>query len=202
MRSVADSRRSRRVARDLVGGSDAADEGATGREPRRDLHENGGKEGGGRDAVLEARVEVSEDTDGEGAERVGYLGVGGKAFGGKVVDDVPGKGDDDHDRCLFPFRLVDDDQTHGEWGYKDEGVVRWESGGAGGLGRCILIEETVNCGAYGYTKTEKEGVDDCVNHSYRTGDDRARLKLQGAAYWMISALQRKLIWIWQHLHTV
>ena len=182
LRAVADRRRPRGVAGDLVGGSDAADEGAAGGQAGGDLNEDGGEEGGGRDAVLEARVEVAEHADGEGAERVGHLRVGREAFGREVVDDVAGEGDDDHDGRLAPFRLVDDDQAHCEQGDEHECVVRGKRRCTGCCGRCVLVDEAVDGGAYGDAEAEKQGVYDCVDHPYRTGDDGARLEFQRAAH--------------------
>lgn len=190
LRPVADGRRPRGIASDLVGGSDATDQGAAGGQAGGDLDEDGGEESSGRDAMLEARVEVAENADGKGAEGISDLGVGREAFGGKVVDDVAGKGDDEHDGGLAPFRLVDDDQTHGEWGHEYEGIVRWKRSGAGRCGCCVLVHEAVDRRAYSDAEAEEEGVDDCVDHSYRTRDDGPRLEFQGAAYWVSLVIYR------------
>lgn len=140
----------------MVGGSDTTDEGAAGRKARRDLYEDGGKESGSRDSVLEARVQVAKDAHGEGPKGVGYLGVARETLGGEVVDNVTGKGDDDHDGSLSPFRLVDDYQTHGEKGNEYKCIVRWERSPAGRRGCRVSVDEAIDRGAYRDSEAEKE----------------------------------------------
>ena len=103
-------------------------------------------------------VEIAQDADGQGAEGVGDLGIADEAEGREVVDDVAGKGDDEHDGDLFPFALVDDDEAEGEGWNEDEGVVGGERVPAGHFGRGVGVQTAVEGGTDGDAETEEEGV--------------------------------------------
>jgi len=120
LRSIVDRSDSCHITRDLVCGSDTADKRAAGSQTGGHLHEDCGKKSGGSNAVMEARVQVSKNADGEGTEGVCYLSVGREPLGGEEVDDVAGKSDDNHYGRLCPFRLIDDNQTHGEKRHEDK----------------------------------------------------------------------------------
>ena len=83
-----------RLIRQLIRRRQPRDQAAPCSESRRNLHEDGWEQCSSREAVAETTVQVSDDADGEGAERVCDLGVGREAVGREVVDNIAGKGDD------------------------------------------------------------------------------------------------------------
>lgn len=87
-----------------------------------------------------------------------------------MVDDVSGKGDDEHDWHLLIPTLVDDDEAEGEGGHEDE----FEPGrhgcrASGGVGR-ILVDGTKDRGADRDAKAKKQRVYYSVDHAYGTSD--------------------------------
>ena len=130
--------------------------------------------------MAQAAVEVSDDANGEGAEGVSYLGVGGEALGGEMVDNVPGKGDDEHYRHLLVPALVDDDETERERGHEDKFVPDRHGCPASGFVGRILIDGTENRGADRDTKAQKQRVYHGIYHTDGTSDDVPRLKLKRA----------------------
>lgn len=166
---------------DLVGAGDAADEAAARGQAGRDLHQDGGQEGGSGKAMTHARVQITEDTDGEGAEGVSDLRVRRELARREVVGDEAGEGDEEHRGGLFERALVDDDEAECERGDEEEGVEaghrRVACDGRGGVG----VQPAVEGRADGDAEAEEEGVDDSVDHADRSGHDALRLKLEGAA---------------------
>ena len=67
-------------------------------------------------------IYVPEETDGEGAQRVRDLSVGGEAESGEVIDHVADEGENDHHWHLLPLALVDDDKAEGERRDEYEGI--------------------------------------------------------------------------------
>lgn len=70
--------------------------------------------------MAESGVKIAKDAYGERTESVCYLNIGIESQGGKVIDDVANKSYDHHDRCLFPFALIDHDKAKSEWRNEDE----------------------------------------------------------------------------------
>ena len=167
-----------RLVRKLVGGREPADQTAPRGEARRHLHEDGREQGGSRQAVAETAVEVPDDADGEGAERVGDLGVGGEALGGEMVDDVAGEGDDEHDGHLLGAAVVDEDEAEGEGGHEDELEPDGHAGPAGGVVGGVAVDGAVDGGADGDAEAEEQGVDDGVDHADGAGDHVAGLEFE------------------------
>ena len=131
--------------------------------------------------MAETAVEVGDDADGEGAERVCDLRVGGEAAGGEVVDDVARKGDEEHNGDLLGAAVVDDDEAEGEGGHEDEGPPGGHAGLAGGVVGGGLVDGAEDGGADGDAEAEEEAVDDGVDHADGAGEDVAGLQLEGAA---------------------
>lgn len=95
---------------------------------------------------------------------------------------------DQHDGHLAPFGLVEDrdaDDEQGNEAETPEGGNRVVAARAGGR---VLVDEAVDGGADGDAEAEEEGVDDGVDDSDRTGDDGARLELEGGTHWAVSGL--------------
>ena len=97
-----------------------------------------------------------------------------------MVDDVSGKGDDEHYRHLLVPALVDNDETECEGGHEDEFEPYWHGGPASGLVGRILIDGTENRGADRDAKAEKQRVYYSVDHAHGTSDYVPRLKLKRA----------------------
>ena len=97
-----------------------------------------------------------------------------------MVDDVAGKGDDEHYWHLLVPALVDDDEAEGEGGHEDEFEPSRHgcraSGGVGG----ILVDGTEYGGTDRDAKAEKQRVDHSVDHAYGTSDHVPGLELEGA----------------------
>lgn len=131
--------------------------------------------------MAEAGIEVAEAADRERAEGVGDLGVVGDARGGEVVDEEAGKGDEEHDGHLLGFSVVDDDEAEGEGWDEEEGVPGRVFGAASYVGVRFFVETAVEGGPDCDAEAEEEGVDDCIDHADRAGDDVFGLELEGAA---------------------
>lgn len=168
------------LVRQLVRRRQPADQAAARGEARRHLHEDGREQRGGGEAVAEAAVQVADDADGEGAERVCDLGVGREALGREVVDNVAGEGDDEHDGHLLKPALVDDDKAEGEGGHEDEFEPDRHGGPASGVVGRVLVNGAKDGGADRDAKAEKQRVYHRVDHADGTSDDVARLELKRA----------------------
>lgn len=100
--------------------------------------------------MTEAAVEVAQDANDEGAEGGGDLRAGGEALSAEVVGDVAGEGDEEHDRDLAPFGLINEREAESE--KDDEGevlqvlVADWARG-ACVLGRGVRVQQAVHCGS-------------------------------------------------------
>ena len=169
------------MVRELIGGRQTADETAARSEARRDLHEDGGEQGGGRQTMAETTVEIPDHTNSESAKRVCYLGVRREALGREMVDDVPGKGDDEHDRDLLVATMVDDNQTERKGRHEDEFEPDRHGRRASSVVGRLLIDGTKNRGADRNAKAKKQGVYHGVDHTNGAGDYVTGLKLKRAA---------------------
>ena len=172
-RHILHGRRSprRRVSRDTIRARNATDQRATGRQATRDLYEDSGQEGRSRKTVSNATIHVTQNAHREGAKCITDLRILRKLGGREEIDEVPGKGDDEHDGGLFPFCLVDDDEAEGEGGDEGEGNVFGHLGGAGGGGGGVAVGEPVEGGSDRDAEADEERVDHCVDHADGAGDD-------------------------------
>lgn len=93
--------------------------------------------------MAKAGIKITKDADGEGAEGVGDLSIGGEAESGEMIDNIADKGNAEHDWHLFPFTLVDDDETKGERRHKDEFEPKGHFGVAGGFTDGVFIDAAV-----------------------------------------------------------
>lgn len=131
--------------------------------------------------MTQTGVEVAQHADGKGAEGICDLGVADEVACGEVIDEEAGEGDDEHHGGLFPFALIDDDETEGEGRDEEEGVVGGHGVAADDFGGGGAVEAAVDGSADCDAETEEEGVDDCIYHADGAGDDVAGLELEGTA---------------------
>ena len=98
-----------------------------------------------------------------------------------MIDDEAGEGDDNHHRCLFPFTLVDDNETEGKGWDEEKGPI-WGHRFLACYGRRgMFVDHTEYRGANCDTEAKKEGVNDGVNHADAACNDITGLKLKGTA---------------------
>ena len=167
-----------RLIGDPIRAGDTTHKTATSLQPLGHLQEDGRQQRRGSAAVTQAGVEVTQHANGEGAEGICDLGVADEASSGEVIDDEADERDDEHDGCLFPFSLVDDDEAEGERRDEEEGVGGGEGVAADDFGGCLVVKAAVDGGADCDAEAEEEGVDDRVDHAYGAGDDVAGLEFE------------------------
>jgi hypothetical protein len=170
------------ATRQHVGRVDAAQQAARRRETTGNLCKDGRNERRGSNTVTNTRVEVGQDTDSQSTQGIGNGTTGLELAAAEKIDNVAGKGNDNHNGHLPPLGLVQDADTQDKGRYKGKGDVRVDGVLALNVRGGVAVDDSVDGGADGDAEAEEEGVDDGIDDADGAGDDGARLELQCRGY--------------------